>query len=588
MKRILAFVSGLLVSLPLWAADPPRSFLSANRVAFFNQLNSLVMEVVDESSPYFDESLGDYPLLARLIQLEALKWDPTGKPQRQIELCDPRVWQRRFLHSDVPVDSWKTEMQKLIAECHPQWQTLWTDVLSNAFGMMSFKLNPNRYPYGRHVLFHLPNNVKLKGLLAMKTDGKKRPLVILRTGIFSNTQEFYPERSAFFQLFEQTPFNVLVLESSSGSEFLKHNRAYALGGFDEGLQNFWLARALQDPREPMSKFIQSVHIAGVSLGGQGALFSALLGELNPGPSGRPLVQSVMGFCPLMNMQDTLDYHMSQGLSMDLMNYWASRRLKLLKERIPELQDSVFIPQFFNWMQRNYKGPLIATDRKLESIELPPQMKQWLASEKTPEALLWKLNNFWPWFQKVHTPILIFATQKDPIVSWFINTGRLQDGRMNLASSNVYAYTFQEGYHCSLPISYDWAAISTLLQSFVLKMSPGFEQDIKEVRLPLPANVIADFQNKAPNLDLSFDVQEMSSALVVSVRFDREFWPNWYEKLMAPRMSAQLPLSEMEFPVESVVRSPAEASLLKRWAYQNIDARIVGSDVIFRWRTARAP
>jgi predicted alpha/beta-fold hydrolase len=449
--------------------------------------------------------------------------------------------------------------------------------------MMSFKLHPNRYPFGRQVIFHLPNNVKLKGLLAMKTDGKKRPLIILRTGIFSNTQEFYPERSAFIQLFEQGPFNVLVLESSSGSEFLKHNRDYAIGGFDEGLQNFWLAQKLQNPSEPISKYIQSVHMAGVSLGGHGVLLSALLNELNPGPQGQRVVQSALGICPLLNMQDTLDYHMSQGFSMDLMNYWASRRLKVLKDRIPELKDSVFLPQFFNWLKRNYRGPLIAENGKIEGIRLPPEAEQWLAEKKTPEALFWKLNHYWPWYQKVQTPVLILSTEKDPIVSWFINSGRLQDGRMKLQDSNIEMFTFEQGFHCSLPVAYDWSSIATLMQTFFLKMSPDFKPEVKEVRLPLPAAVISQFQGKTPYLDLSFEAPEMSAALFVSVRFDSEFWPSWSDRLLAPRMSAQLPLSEMEFPLDEVVRNPDESSLLRRWAYQNIEARISGSDIIFRWK-----
>jgi len=587
MKLYLVFIATFLIVCSAFSDDSASRYLPASRIAFFNQLNSLVLEVVDENNVYFEESLGDYPWLARVIQIDFLKWDPSGKPKRQIEFCDPKIWQKTFLQPDIALNKWRENLEPYLKSCHSEWETMWTDALSNMVGMMSFKLNPGRYPYGRHVIFHLPNHMKLKGMLAMKTDGKKRPLIILRTGIFSNTQEFYPERSAFFQLFEQSPFNVLVLESSSGSEFLKHNRAYAIGGFDEGLQNFWLAQALQSPAEPISKYIQSVHMAGVSLGGHGVLFSALLNDINPGIDGKQVMQSALGICPLLNMQDTLDYHMSQGFSMDMMNYWASRRLKILKDRIPELKDSVFIPQFFNWMKRNYKGPLIAENGKIEGMRLPFEAETWLNEKKTPEELYWKLNHFWPWYQRVKTPVLILSTQKDPIVSWFINSGRMADGRMKLENSNIELYTFEQGFHCSLPIAYDWGAISTLLQTYFLKMSPGFVQDTKEVRLPLPAEVVAKFAGeKAPYLDLTFDVQELSPALFVKIRFDSEFWPSFQDKLLASRMSAQLPLSEMEFPIDGVVRNSSEASLLRRWAYQNVDARIAGKDIIFRWKVTR--
>ncbi len=40
-------------------------------------------------------------------------------------------------------------------------------------------------------------------------------MVILRVGIFSNVNEFKAERAWLMMLFEQSPFNVLVLENMS-------------------------------------------------------------------------------------------------------------------------------------------------------------------------------------------------------------------------------------------------------------------------------------------------------------------------------------------------------------------------------------
>ncbi len=575
-----------LLPAVLCAADSVRSHLPPSRVAFFNQLNSLTMEVVDEDSNYFDESLGDYPWLAKIIQIEFLKWDATGKPQRQIEFCDPKVFSREVLKPGQPDQAWREQYRKFLADCHLQWETMWTDVISNTIGMMNLKLDPNRHPYARHVIFHLPNNVKLKGLLAMKTDGKKRPLVILRTGLFSNTQEFYPERSFFLPLFEQSAFNVLVLESSSSSEFLRHNRTYTLGGFDEGLQDFLIAKRLQDPQEPISKFVQSVHLVGVSLGGHGALFANILNQLNPNPAGRPWIQSTMGICPLLNLRETLDYHMTQGLSMDAMNYWASRRLKILKDRIPELQDADFIAQLMKWFQRNYNGPMIAEEGSLGDIRLPQEYTALLADPKRREEWFWGVNQFLPMYKNIQSPLLILTTQKDPIVSWHINTGRLQDGRLKFENSNFEAFTFEQGYHCSFEVAYDWSSFATLMQTFIQRMSPGFELAAKEVKVPIPQKVLQQIRDRIIYLDTTYEVTEQSAALFVKLRFDREFWPGIQDRWNAPRMTAQLPLSEMEFPLEGVVRNQAEASLLRRWAYQNIEAKIVNNDIVFRWNTAR--
>ncbi len=540
------------------------------------------MEVIEEGNPYFDEKLGDYPLLARIIQMDIFKWDPSGQSKRLSPHCDPKVWQERSLKKEVSALQWTQSLENYMHDCHSEWETGWNDIITNAIGMVSFKLHPNQYPYGRHVIFHMPNNVKIKGLLAMKTDGKKRPFIIFRTGIFSNTQEFYPERSVFLQLFEQSPFNMLVLESSSGSEFLQHNDSYSLGGFDEGLQNFYIAQQLQQAREPISKLISEVHMMGLSMGGHGVMFSAVLNQSNPTVQGKPVLQSALAFCPLLNMEETMDYHMSQGFSMDIMNYWASRRLTVLKEKIPDIQDKTFIPQFFNWIRRNYKGPLIAENGKVPGIKMPPEVQQILSNPQKPENLFWKLNNFWPSYHQIRTPVLIFSTRKDPIVSWFINSGRIEDQRMLFPESNLRMFSFEQGYHCSLPVAYDWGTLTTLFQTYILKLSPQYQRNFRETRIPLTTKALEILHHQKVYLDLNFEVPEQSAAVFTKIRFDEDFHPNLISRLLAPRMEAQLPLSEMEFPIDDVVRSEDESSLLRRWAYQNITARIDGADLVLSW------
>jgi hypothetical protein len=584
MKKLLLLLL-CLVSLQA-SCDSAVSYLSTHRQAFFHALKTDFMEIVEEGTPYFDESLGDYPWIARVIQSDVFKWNPSGKPRRQTPACDSFLWQQNSLSHGLTAEQWTHNLESYMRDCHNAWETGRNDIISNAVGTVSLKLHPSRYPFGRHVVFHLPNGIKLKGLLAMKTDAKKRPLVIFRTGLFSNTQEFYPERFLFLQLFEQSPFHVLVLESSSGSEFLKHNDSYSLGGFDEGLQNFFVAQKIQSASEPISKFISEVHMMGLSMGGHGALFAALLNQVNSSPRQKPVLQSALAFCPLLNMQDTLDYHMSQGFTMDVMNYWASRRLTVLKDRIPGLKDETFIPQFFDWIREHYKGPLIAENGQVPGVRLPPGIEKILNEKKRPEDLFWRLNNFWPWYENVKTPVIIFSTRKDPIVSWFINSGRIEDHRMQFQDSNLKFFSFENGYHCSLPVAYDWGALSTLFQTYFLKMSPSYEMQKKEVHIPMDRKILEKFADHEPYLDLHFSVKEKTAGVDVQVRFDEKFKPSFWEQLTAPKMEAQLPLSEMEFPIESVVQNKDEASLLRRWSYQNIHAHLEGSDLVFNWMISR--
>jgi hypothetical protein len=553
---------------------------------FFRKLGSDFLQVLENKSNAEAENLGNYPWLFRIFQADVLKWNPTGRPDRHIPNCDPRRFQDMSLGPEISPRQLPQQIEGILQECHREWETGRDSFLVNSVGMMLFQLHPTRHPFGRQILLHLPNHIKIKGFLAMKPDGKKRPLVIFRTGLFSNTHEFYPERSLFLQMFEQSPFHVLVLESSTGSEFLKNNTSWAVGGFDEGIQNFLIARQLQTQQEPISKWISHVHLMGSSMGGHGALFGALLNEHNLGPQGQRVLQSSLAFCPLINMQETLEFHQRRSPFIGLMNYWASRRLQVLKVHIPEISEENFIPQFFDWIQDTYKGPLVAAEGRLPDLNLPPGMQSVLLSPQRPADLFWQMNHFWPWYQNVQTPVMVFSTRQDPVVEWTLNSGRIAEKQLQTGNSNFHLVTFEKGHHCSLPIAYEWEALSTLFQTFILKNSPGFQLRPVEFRLPLASELRNQFGDRAPLLDLSFDVEPGSTLLFAKVRFDREFWPSFQERWKAPWATARLPLKDLEFPFDSEIHSEDEASLLLRWAYQNIRVRLDGEDLVFYWKVTQ--
>ena len=120
--------------------------------------------------------------------------------------------------------------------------------------------------------------------------------MILRLGVFSNVEEFLPERFLLMQIFEQGLANVLVLENSTGADFIANNQRWTMGGYDEGLQNMQVVRMLRRSSAPLSQLISSVHLMGVSLGGHGVLFASLLNQYNGQPE-HQAIQSFTTFCP---------------------------------------------------------------------------------------------------------------------------------------------------------------------------------------------------------------------------------------------------------------------------------------------------
>lgn len=569
-------------------------YLPEKRAVFFRQLSTSFMQVVEPGSPYFEEDLEKEVWILSLLRFfsesDLLRNAPTGEPNWSVNECRAENFARQILEkSPVPLEVLAQKYTKHFQKCRENLETGRNDILRNTLGVMSISMDPNHHPFARHVMFHLPNNIKLKGLLAMKTDGKSRPLIIFRTGIFSNTQTFIPERYLFMQAFEQSPFNILVLESLSGSEFMKHNSSLAIGGFDEGLQNFLIAKELQDPRQPISKLIQGVHLLGMSMGANGALFASLLNELNPNPTGAPIISSALAYCPLLNMRDTLDFHLTQGLAMDVMNFWAARRVPALKTRYPDLDPENFIASVLKKMEADYRGPMIAEKGELAEMGKlgVPGHDGMVSGIHLPasDPGFWPQNNFWSKYQNIKTPVLIFATRKDPIVSWFVNSGRIEDGRMNFSNSNLKLIPLEKGFHCSLPVSYDWHQQTTLLQTYFLNFSPELQLTAKEFRAPLSQEALEYIHNHKTELIIQtkFEVPLGSAALSAQVTFQKSPNPSFFEGTMNPQMKLQLPLSEMEFPIEEIVSSRYESELLRRWANQNITTTIQSSDLVFAWK-----
>ena len=442
----------------------------------------------------------------------------------------------------------------------------------NYFESMNERFHPFDHPFAKHVMFYLPHGVKLKGFLALKPDHKKRPLIIFRLGIFSNTEEFYPERSFFFQLFEQSPFNLLLLESLSGADFVKNNDLYSWSGFDEGVQNFQVIQQLSRPQEPLNQVISSIHMAGLSLGGHGVLFASLLNEVNA-QKNKKLISSFLSFCPLVNFRDTLDYHESHGLTIAMMNYWAKRRLKGLRDRFPDLGDNDFVMDTLNHVAKNYQGA-ISYD---SSFMLPAGMAA-ITND------YWAVNDFWHWYKDVKTPVLIFATKKDPIVPFLINSGRILDHGMNLGDSNVKVLVFDEGYHCSFPVAYDWQKMTGLYQSYILKYSPEYKLQSMQKEFPLNEDlkkILEKSKNKKIKMDLYVGPGDVKLEVKISLQDPSAL--NFLERLFPPSQKVELDVRDFPYLWPQGLTTKDDVYLALRWAHQQLEARIESNQITLSWQ-----
>jgi hypothetical protein len=553
--RFILCLQLLIITLPVFAAPSAPN----QQQVFMRQFQSSRIQFPGPDSAFAVKNPGRYPDLINFFLQDLISWTPTGIGKITSDKCEPHLWAERLQDARIKpsVALQGAIIQKYFKDCSSELETGHTTSLVNSTLMMTTNLEPQDHPFMHRVVFNLPGNVKLKGFLALKGDFKKRPLVIIRPGIFSNVEEFLPERPWLMMMFEQSPFNALVLENMSGADFIADNTKFSFGGYDEGLQNILIAQMLTDPNEPLQSLVDSIHLVGVSLGGHGVLFASLLNSLNS-PKGKPLFQSFMGICSAVKLEESMNNLFSNPLKAPMVDLWAQLRLKGLPKILPQVSEHPSFGYFKTSIAetiRTYHGGL----SYVSSIKLPEGMND--------EQGFWKLNDFWQFYKDVKEPVLLLATQTDHLVPYALNTQLIQNKTLKTDGSNISAVDFAQGSHCTLPIAYDWKAISSLLQAYVLSHSPTFKVREQTLDMPLDEEAGPEFFKGTLKTSYKFRTPEPKdkfAKLAIEIEND---------KGKTHEMTLNLPFSQFDFRFLNSELSVSEQWMISRWMNQNLSVKI---------------
>lgn len=488
-----------------------------------------------------------------------ISWIPTGEPKLMSTACAPEVWAARLQDPRVQKSAQLQGalVQKYFQDCRAELETGDDGWFVNVRRMMTMKYDPQGHPFLRRVVVNLPGNVKLKGLLGLKGDMKRRPLVIVRLGIFSNVEDFKPERAWLMMLFEQSPFNVLMLENMSSPDFVANNSRFSFGGYDEGIQNIQVARLLTDPVEPLSQLVDSIHLFGISLGGHGVLYSSLLNKYNS-PKRGPLINSFTALCPVVNLRATMESLTHSGMKSAFVDLWSRQRLQGLDRKIPALEtfeSFSYLSKAISEIARTYHGGL----SYVNSVKLPPGVED--------SIHFWELNDFWRYYKQVEEPVLIYATEQDPAVPYDLNAQQLQNKELKVDSKNIRVVELPQGVHCTLPVPYDWSAITSLFQSYILSHSPDFKMTERHLDVDLSDEEWKGFFDQGSRV--RFEVEEpgkKSGFVTIALEVENA---RGQEKTM----NLSLPLSQFDFRFLNKDMTGSEQEMIVRWLNQNLKVSI---------------
>ncbi len=547
---------------------------SNSQQTFMEQFRSIRFTLPMDKDPLLENESGKFPVLANIFFEKILNWTPTGIGKVMSQHCDPESLGRRMrnLKNSESVQAQGQLIEKYLKLCSSELATGKDSKIQNLMSSLSMDYDIYSHPFLRRVIINLPGNIRLKGLLGLKGDMKPRPFVVMRLGVFGTIEGFRAERAWLMMLFEQSPFNILVLENISSGDFASRNGHFSFGGYDEGIQNILVAKMLKDPREPISKVVESVHFLGISLGGHGVLFASLLNKYNSSEKDS-LIQSTLAFCPVVNLKESMN-QLTQGKENSaLLDIWSRRRLAGLVSQTPALsKDSghSFLAKAVSEAVLKFKGGL-SFDGSL--VKLPPGMHD--------GADFWAQNNYWKYYHDVDVPVLILATEKDPLVSLELNAQTLDVDKNKGAYKNLSVVKFALGSHCLLSEPYDWKFLATMIQSYILSHSPGFVMQERKMTIELLESELSGLNVKkdqalGPSLGTqplaaSFEIKEPDRAkdfVTLQLKIRRGIRSETFKV-----MSLTLPLSDFDFHFLNAELKRPERLMIVRWLNQNLQVNI---------------
>lgn len=396
-------------------------------------------------------------------------WAPTGTRSRAVRpQCSADALETLLLQTGSRKSLQSDAIDRFFKACGEQ---LAREAPDNSVALA--KITRTRYqicdhPRMRKVLMRVSDGNVIRGVLALKPGNIRRPLVIVKAGVFGNVGDT-SHRFQLMQFFDATPFNVLALASTTGADFTRDNEHLSVGGYDEGMHLVRIARQVR--QLPIGKFISSVHVTGVSLGGHGVLYASYLNPFNPGPSNQPLISSALAMCPVVELRPSMKDLFTGGPKRKLARWVFLDEIKTVVDAVPVLRR--FFPDVDSAPPERIPemvadGAVDYYKKRSSDWALPPFNGRHIQNKKE----FWALNSFTHLVDKPFpTPTLAFAAHDDWIVDTYLNSKVLAERASRANDNQLHVVTVPRGNHCVFSMIYGWDIASALTRGFVLSHSP---------------------------------------------------------------------------------------------------------------------
>ena len=481
MRKTIYLFIFLIVPLAVLSVAKSATVLKPSEV--FSDIDNANIETLNEVSP---SSLAtDKKAWQKILKDSGIdNWDPEDNPQGTLSFNGKSLWKTRpkcsaqALKKAVDASSHSgTTIKNFIERCEKKILQYPRSAFFTLYQIAQLNYDFKQHPYIKPVKLTLEDGTILRGFLGLKSDNKPRPMVIARCGLFCDADRSRSGKNMMMHLFDESPFNILFLGNSTGSHFHRDNRNIALGGFDEGIQLMNIAKIIND-HPNLSQRTSSFHIATVSLGSHGALYSGLYNSYNYSLQ-YPKINSIIAMCPVVELQTTLQKSFTDIIRRNFFLFFFKSAIIKAYAFIPTLQE--IFPDIAKIQSGAVPAALVEAaveyyKDKGSGWTLPP----FTGATINNEAEFWSLNNYLRFAHLSNTPTLVVSSKNDFIVTYEENTKRLEEALAQRPNPDLQVISLQYGSHCAPSINYSRETLSQAYRSFILSHSPTLIEEQKTV------------------------------------------------------------------------------------------------------------
>ena len=448
------FRLSLFIGLPIFAWMMTAEAQFTNPVTRVEYLSTSSLQSTS-SLPFFSSS----------------KWVPTGAQQRPVRLkCHPRSLE------DIYLAHRGSEIEKLEV-LYNYFQRCKKELLKgNPKGIQALlKIEGVKYNFFENlhfqaVRFHFRDGTVHRGFTIIKP-GPSRPLVLSVCGFSCEAGNTASPRFLVSHFSDQSPFHLVVLASQTSADNARENHRFTFGGYYEAQIAIEVGKWIRSSA-PFQGSVTEVLFAGISLGGNTALFVSKYNDQNLMSDGSKVVAGVFAYCPAVNLKPTIDHLLKRDNLVKWVFYkelWNT--LKKAYNDVPALKESIKPDELLSSNPPSKRRLLnilemAAIDfhkRRPANANLHP-----FKDEVVNQAdKLWAFNQFTQHSDSIETPTMVFSAKNDPVIN-FNSNGKILSDKYPAPTkeNNLMIFNTSRGSHCAHSVSHGWEFMATIARMFL--------------------------------------------------------------------------------------------------------------------------